>query len=842
MLKRNIHLLFAFFLTALISTGYSQVNIQWQNSFDNASQIDQSIGIVVDSSGNSFVTGTSWNGTDFDIVTIKYDPSGLEQWVATYDGLNNFVDEATGIAIDKNGFIYITGHSNTSGAADYDIVTIKYDPANGNEMWSQEYTGTSNYDQSGGISVDTLGNIYVVGTLESGAGDNDVVLLKYNSSGALQWTDTYNNGITGIHFGRGVKNDLQGNTYVLAEVESNSNFQDVAVLKYLHTSTGNPTWTQTYDADGNSDQPEDLFIDPSGTVYVTGGSYTSNLASKQDYYTIKINGTNGAEIWDVLYNGGGDDTDIAKSVIADDNNGFVYVTGASFGAGTAQDFATVAYDANGNQKWVYRYQSPGAGYDVGTKLILSNNGEIYASGTSYLSSTNNDYLTLKFDSLGTKLWETRFDGPASGADNAIDMWVDAGQNIYITGKSKAAATNFDYRTIKYCQLTTDAGADTAICIGDAAQLNATGGSNFMWSVYQGHPISGSNFTCTNCPNPIASPDSTTTYVVSSESGTGCVDYDTIVVTVNPLPGPAIYNDSPLDFCDGDSVLLYTDTTSQYTWSTGSDSISTMVYASGNYSVTVIDSLGCNNSTQVTVTAYTLPTITGGTDTSLCLGDTIQLMPTGGISYVWMDDASMSDSTITDPLVWPGSDITYTVIGTDNNGCSDTGYVDVVVHPLPASPNLTVVGDDIVSSYTIGNQWILNGVDLAGETGFSITPGDFGPNGNGYYWVLYTDNNGCQSLSDSVLVDTLSISEFDLGDQFTAYPNPVEDELILKFSSAQEITAIRILNPTGSIIFERRLAQQIVGDYRLKFADLPKGIYLVQVVSTDGMAAKKIIKK
>lgn len=828
-------------LSLCYTTTYAQVNIQWQNSYDNATSIDQPTGIVVDNGGNSYVTGTSWNGTDFDIVTIKYDPNGVEEWVSTYDGLNNFVDESRGIAIDKNGFIYVAGHSNTSGSTDYDIVTIKYDPANGNEIWSEEFTGTGNYDQAGGITTDTLDNIYVIGTLEASAGDNDVVVLKYDDAGNLQWSDTYNNGITGIHFGRKIITDREGNVFALAEVESNSNFQDYAVIRYDVTSTGNIDWSQSYDADGASDAPKDIFVDTLGFVYVTGGSFTSNLALKEDYYTIKINGANGNEIWDALYNGPGDDTDIGASIVSD-TNGFVYVTGSSFGAGTAQDFATVAYDGNGNFKWDYRYVGPGSAYDVGTKLILDDNGEIYASGTSFLSASNNDYLTLKFDSLGVKLWETRFDGPASGADNAADMWVDNGGNIYITGKSKAAATNFDYRTIKYCQLTTDAGQDTSICYGDSAPLNATGGSNFVWAVYQGDPITGSNFTCTNCPNPVASPDSTTTYVVSSTSGSGCVDYDTITVIVNPLPGPTIYNDTPLDFCDGDSVLLYTDSSSTYTWSTGSDSISTMVYATGNYSVTVVDSMGCNNSTQVAVTAFTLPTITGGLDTNLCIGDTIQLNPTGGISYVWMDDPSMSDSTITDPLVWPGADITYTVIGTDGNGCSDTGYVDVVVNPLPTPPTITRVGNDLVSSYTMGNEWYLNGIPYVGGTGFLISPADNGVQGNGVYTILYTDANGCQSWSLPDTVPWASIDDIELGNQFRIYPNPVEGELILNFNTSQEISSIRIVGANGRIIFEERIGQQIIGEHRLNFANMPKGMYLVQVISTSGMASKKVIRK
>lgn len=839
-LKIHITLLAVFFS---ISSIYCQVNIQWQVAYDNSANIDQSVGIVVDDNGNSFVTGTSWNGTDFDIVTIKYDPNGIEDWVSTYDGLNNFVDEATGIAIDKNGFIYVSGHSNTSGASDYDIVTIKYDPANGNELWSIEYTGTGNYDQSGGIATDTLNNIYVIGTLETGAGNNDVVIIKYDDSGNELWVDTYDNGIAGIHFGRVIKTDLQGNVYALAEVESASNFQDYAILKYLVSSTGNPDWAQTYDADSNSDQPEDIFIDENGNIYVTGGSYTQNIAIKQDYYTIKVNGANGNEIWGALYNGSGDDTDIGNSVVSD-TNGNVYVTGSSMGNGTAQDFATVCYTENGSQLWAYRYAGPGAGYDVGAKLILDDNGEIYASGTSYLSATNNDYLTLKFDSLGNKLWETRFDGPASGADNAIDMFVDDGNNIYITGKSKAAATNFDYRTIKYCQLTTDAGVDTSICYGDAVQLNATGGSNFMWSVYQGDPITGANFSCTNCANPIASPDSTTTYLVSSESGSGCVDYDTITVTINPLPGPVIYNDTPLDFCTGDSVILYTDTTSGYTWSTGSDSISTVVYTSGMYSVTVLDSMGCNNSTSVNVTAYALPTITGGIDTSLCNGDTIQLMPTGGLSYVWMDDPSMSDSTVMDPLVWPSSDITYTVIGTDVNGCSDTGYVDVTVFALPTPPTITEVDTNLVSSYTMGNQWYLNGVPLAGETGFFMTPGSYGPNGNGDYLILYTDGNGCQAWSDTVTIDTITVGliELDLNNQFTLYPNPTKDILNIDFNSTKEVKFIAVVSANGQVVMNQQMNQQIVGEVRIDCGILPKGIYMLHVVTTDGFASKRFIKE
>jgi hypothetical protein len=167
---------------------------------------------------------------------------------------------------------------------------------------------------------------------------------------------------------------------------------------------------------------------------------------------------------------------------------------------------------------------------------------------------------------------------------------------------------------------------------------------------------------------------------------------------------------------------------------------------------------------------------------------------------------------------------------------------VTVNPLPAPPTITEIGNDLVSSYTIGNQWILNGVDLAGQTGFSISPGDFGLNGDGYYWIFYTDANGCSSISDSNYVDWASIEELELENQIQIYPNPVENNLTLNFNSAKEITAIRVVNTQGKILFDRPLNQQIVGEFKVDCANLPKGLYLIHVIAVDGIATKRFVKK
>ncbi|MEZ4938455.1 MAG: PKD domain-containing protein [Crocinitomicaceae bacterium] len=79
-----------------------------------------------------------------------------------------------------------------------------------------------------------------------------------------------------------------------------------------------------------------------------------------------------------------------------------------------------------------------------------------------------------------------------------------------------------------------AGPDQIICNSQGAQLTASGGPTFTWSVITGDPITvGSNFSCNPCANPIATPAITTTYLVTGNLPAGCTQTDTVVVTVVP---------------------------------------------------------------------------------------------------------------------------------------------------------------------------------------------------------------------------------------------------------------------------------------------------------------------
>jgi hypothetical protein len=145
--------------------------------------LDVATAVALDDSGNVYVTGQSYgsgygSGSDYDYATVKYNASGVEQWVARYDGPGNYSDDyATAIAVDGAGNVYVTGIS----ANDY--ATVKYN-ASGIQQWVARYDGPGYYyDRATAIAVDGAGNVYVTGYSYDFGTDYDYATVKYNASG-----------------------------------------------------------------------------------------------------------------------------------------------------------------------------------------------------------------------------------------------------------------------------------------------------------------------------------------------------------------------------------------------------------------------------------------------------------------------------------------------------------------------------------------------------------------------------------------------------------------------------------------------------------------------------------
>lgn len=303
---------------------------------------DWAYAIIADNEGNVYVTGHSeGSGTFQDYATVKYDSAGTVGWIARYNGPGDSIDCATAIGIDDAGNIYVTGYSEGSGTGQ-DYATVKYD-ASGVEQWVVRYDGpASDMDRAAALALDNAGNIYVTGRSTGSGTSNDYATVKYNSAGVEQWVRRYNAPGNNSDRATAITVDTAGNAYVTGGSVSTTTDNDYATVMY--NSSGVEQWIARYDGPNNNfDWPYAIALDDFGNSYVTGGSY--GVSTYEDYATVKYD-PSGIEQWVERYNGPANHWDVARAMYVDDA-GNVYVTGYSGGSGTGDDYATLKYASTG---------------------------------------------------------------------------------------------------------------------------------------------------------------------------------------------------------------------------------------------------------------------------------------------------------------------------------------------------------------------------------------------------------------------------------------------------------------------------------------------------------------
>ncbi|MBK8550253.1 MAG: SBBP repeat-containing protein [Ignavibacteria bacterium] len=309
-------------------------------------------------------------------------------------------------------------------------------------MWSRIYTNANQYNSDDGVSdiiVDKQRNIYITGyTANSVSANRNIITIKYSPSGDSLWVKHYAGTANGNDEGKAIALDNSGNVYVTGYSTGTGTNADYITIKY--DSLGNQIWVNSYNYfTNNADISNSIDVDERGNVYVTGQSEYSYLTIKYD--------SNGNLKWDKRYNAG---NSIGISLEAD-IYGNVYVTGTSrlSGGSNNEDYATIKYDSLGNILWSKRYNSNGIDNAVGLKLVNSINvnspPDIIVTGTS-----SNDYFTIKYSGVtGNTLWSQRYNGPSNSLEAVSSLAVDDFGNAYITGYSYDNVTGNDVVTIKY---------------------------------------------------------------------------------------------------------------------------------------------------------------------------------------------------------------------------------------------------------------------------------------------------------------------------------------------------------------------------------------------------------
>ena len=205
------------------NTSSSDDFVEWTRQLGTSAN-DFASSVATDSSGNVYVTGYTEgelegsNAGSVDLFVVKYDSGGAKQWTKQLGTSSS--DYASGIATDSSGNVYLTGYTsgaldNNTSAGQNDLFVVKYD-SSGAKQWTKQL-GTSSLDSAYGIATDSSGNVYVTGSTwgdldGSNACYADLFVVKYDSGGIKQWTQQLGSAVDDTAFG--ITTDSSGSVYV----------------------------------------------------------------------------------------------------------------------------------------------------------------------------------------------------------------------------------------------------------------------------------------------------------------------------------------------------------------------------------------------------------------------------------------------------------------------------------------------------------------------------------------------------------------------------------------------------------------------------------------------------
>jgi gliding motility-associated-like protein len=248
----------------------------------------------------------------------------------------------------------------------------------------------------------------------------------------------------------------------------------------------------------------------------------------------------------------------------------------------------------------------------------------------------------------------------------------------------------------------NAGIDTSVCAGDSIRLTASGGITHAWYPQQG-------LSDTTGQTPFVKPNQNRTYVLKATRG-ACTDLDTVSVTYIPV---GVNAGSDASVCPGKSVQLNATGTGVIGWRTSSALNDSNVSNPIALPITTTNFIAkssnayCRKYDTILVTVKSPQPIDAGAAQIICLGDTVQLAATAGLSaYRWTPSNTMDDSTIYNPKASPSTSTLFTVYATESQGCEVSDTVTVLV-TSGITGNITNTDTVICSGATV-QLWATGG--------------------------------------------------------------------------------------------------------------------------------------
>ncbi|MBK8683263.1 MAG: S8 family serine peptidase [Bacteroidetes bacterium] len=379
--------------TNIVTTKTNQGgSIVWQTEYNGtASGFDYGAALIKDASGNVFVAGAT-NASDdytYDIVVIKYNSIGVQQWATTFDGTGAGNDIPSDILlIGTDIYVCAASIGITTG---YDNLLLKLN-SGGTVQWNKRYDYTSLYDIPGHLISNGGTNIVVSGASQSSATNWDYTSLKYSSSGTL--IQTQRSSAAGYGFDRptGLVTDGSDNFYITGYTYNGTDY-DMRTIKLDEDLS--PVWTVS-ENDGGEDGSNAICIDGSDNIYIAG--YAENSIDSRQIKIVKYN-SGGTLQWEkILQNSSNDIEAQATGITYNSTSDRVVITGFYEYTSGKKVITTFALRTdNGNLTWKNEYPNLGESIDIPTN-VLANNNYVWVYGRRTEDDTTR-YVTVKYETM-----------------------------------------------------------------------------------------------------------------------------------------------------------------------------------------------------------------------------------------------------------------------------------------------------------------------------------------------------------------------------------------------------------------------------------------------------------
>ncbi|MHC3128479.1 MAG: hypothetical protein IBV52_00160 [Candidatus Bathyarchaeota archaeon] len=274
------------------------------------------------------------------ISTVSASSSSSTTWDKLYGGALD--DEAAAIVQTGDGGYAIAGTTYSFGAGSADFWLVKVD-SSGNMQWNQTYGGPE-ADCAYSIVQTGDGGYAIAGqTYSFGAGNSDFWLVKVDSSGSIRWNRTY--GQTTADLATSLI-QTSGGGYVLAGYSTDSNAsKDLWFVKT--DSSGNMQWNRTYGGSG-SDYANSVVQTSDGGYALAGTTSSFSDDGQADFWLVKTD-SNGNVEWNKTYTK--QKTDSAKSVIQTSDGGYTLAGRTTRAIVDTPDVWVINVDSGGNMEW-----------------------------------------------------------------------------------------------------------------------------------------------------------------------------------------------------------------------------------------------------------------------------------------------------------------------------------------------------------------------------------------------------------------------------------------------------------------------------------------------------------